>query len=217
MPSSLITPILRDKKKYCLICFNEMKINNFHTLFHKDINICEKCFSLLGPIRKSVKVDGVKGEYLFTYSDLMKEKIYTLKGCGDIELAKAFLNYFKDELISRYRGYLIIPAPSETSSDQERGFNHVMEIFRVLNLSFLPLIKKKVNYKQSDLSKEERAQVINKLSISNLEKIHAKKILFVDDISTSGATLKACLSLIKKGQPKKLHFVIVAKVIDTHK
>ncbi len=142
----------------------------------------------------------------------MKEKIYTLKGCGDIELAKAFLNSFKDELISHYRNYLLIPAPSDDQDDQERGFNHVIEIFKVLNLKILPIIKKKTNYKQSDLSKEERMKVINKLEITNLEKIHNKKILFVDDISTTGATLKACLTLIKRGQPKRLHFLIVAKV-----
>ena len=100
MPSSLITPILQDKKSYCLMCFNEIKIDNLHALLHPDINICDRCLTLLAPVRKSEKIDGVKGEYLFTYSEYMKEKIYTLKGCGDIELAKSFLSYFKDELIS---------------------------------------------------------------------------------------------------------------------
>lgn len=217
MSSSLITPILQDKKSYCLMCFNEIKIDNLHALLHPDINICEHCLSLLSPIRKSEKIDGISGEYLFTYSDYMKEKIYTLKGCGDIELAKAFLNYFKDELIRKYRGYILVPAPSSEIDNQERGFNHVIEIFKVLNLPILPIIKKKTNYKQSDLSKEDRNKVINKLDITNLEKIHNKKVLFVDDISTTGSTLKACLSLIKRGQPKRLHFLIVAKVQNYEK
>ena len=131
MPSSLITPILQDKKSYCLMCFNEIKIDNLHALLHPDINICDKCLSLLSPIRKTEKINGIKGEYLFTYSEYMKEKIYTLKGCGDIELAKSFLNYFKDELISKYRGYILVPAPSSESDNKERGFNHVEEIFKV--------------------------------------------------------------------------------------
>lgn len=217
MPSSLITPILQDKKSYCLMCFNEIKVDNLHALLHPDINICDKCLTLLSPIRKEEKINGVKGEYLFTYSDYMKEKIYTLKGCGDIELAKSFLSYFKDELISRYRGYILVPAPSSEFDDKERGFNHAIEIFKVLKLNILPIIKKKTNYKQSDLNKEERNQVINKLEITNLEKIHNKKVLFVDDISTTGSTLKACLSLLKKGQPKRLHFLIVAKVKNNEK
>lgn len=217
MPSNLITPILQDKKSYCLMCFNEIKIDNLHALLHPDINICDKCLTLLSPIRKEEKINGIKGEYLFTYSDYMKEKIYTLKGCGDIELAKSFLSYFKDELISRYRGYILVPAPSNELDDKERGFNHVIEIFKVLNLNILPIIKKKTNYKQSDLNKDERNKVINKLEITNLEKIHNKKVLFVDDISTTGSTLKACLSLLKKAQPKKLHFLIVAKVKNNEK
>ncbi len=199
------------------MCFNEIKIDNLHALLHPDINICDRCLTLLSPIRKSEKINGVSGEYLFTYSDYMKEKIYTLKGCGDIELAKAFLNYFKDELISKYRGYILVPAPSDERDNQERGFNHAIEIFKTLNLPILPIIKKKINYKQSDLNKEERNKVINRLEISNLEKIHNKKVLFVDDISTTGATLKASLSLIKKGQPKRLHFLIVAKVANYEK
>ncbi len=217
MKSSLITPIFREEKKYCLICFNEIKNDNLHTLIHKDINICNQCLSLLSPIRRNEKINGVVGEYLFTYSDLMKEKIYALKGCGDIELARSFLSYFKNELIFKYQGYIIIPSPSVDIDDEKRGFNHVIEIFKVLNLPFLSLLKKKVNYKQSDLNKEEREKVINKLEIVNGEKIHNKKILFVDDISTTGSTLKACLTLIKKYHPKRLHFLILAKVENSAK
>ena len=87
----------------------------------------------------------------------------------------------------------------------------------MLNLEILPIIKKKTNYKQSDLNKDERNKVIDKLEISNLEKIHNKKVLFVDDISTTGSTLKACLTLIKKAEPKRLHFLIVAKVKNNEK
>ena len=130
---------------------------------------------------------------------------------------KDFLNYFKDELISKYRGYILVPAPSSELDNKERGFNHVIEIFKVLNLDILPIIKKKTNYKQSDLNKDERSKVIDKLEISNLEKIHNKKVLFVDDISTTGSTLKACLTLIKRGAPKRLHFLIVAKVKNNEK
>lgn len=212
MPYNLITVISRDKSYYCFMCFKTLRMNNFHELFHKNINICPDCFNALGPIRKEEKINGIKGEYLFSYSNLMREKIYTLKGCGDIELAKSFINYFLFELKIKYRGYYLIAAPSDEASDKERGFNHVVEIFKPLGLPFLNLIHKKNNYKQSDLDKNERMQVINKLMISEISEIKGKKILFVDDISTTGSTLKACLSLIKKGQPSHLCFLIVAKV-----
>lgn len=216
MPLNLITHFLSDDKHFCLMCFAPLKDNNLHTLLNKNIYLCDKCFNNLGPILKEEKINGIKGTFLFEYSPLMKEKIYTLKGCGDIELAKCFLNYFINDLRKKYKGYYLVCAPSNESMDTQRGFNHVKEIFKEMKLNYLDVLYKKVNYKQSDLNKEERLKVKNKLDIKDFSLIKNKKILFVDDTSTSGATLSASLELIKKGQPKKLNFLVVAKVINLY-
>lgn len=195
------------------MCFNELNNNNFHELIHSEINICPKCLKELNPKRTSIKVNGIKGEYLFTYSDKMREKIYTLKGCGDIELAKVFLNYFKRELKGLYHGYYLVSVPSDKESDSKRGFNHVIEIYKCLNLPFLNVIQKRFTYKQSDLDKKEREMVKNKLMIANPDILYHKKILLVDDVMTTGSTIKACLDLLKQCKPKKLRFMVIAKVL----
>jgi len=210
MKSTKIIPSYNDK--YCLVCFNKLKINNLHELVHNNIYICQKCLDDFSPKLIEGKVDGIKGLYIYTYNDKIKEKIYTLKGCGDIELAKTFLNYYLFELKLRYKGYIIVPSPSNEESNNDRGFNHVIEIFKPLKLPIISCIYKTVNFKQSDLSKIDREKVIKKLAIKDENKLTGKKVLFVDDISTSGSTLKACLKLIKKGRPRKLNFLIVAKV-----
>lgn len=204
------TPSYKDK--YCLVCFNKLKINNLHEFIHNNIYICEKCLNEFSPKLIEEKVDGIKGLYLYTYNDKIKEKIYTLKGCGDIELAKAFLTYYLFELKIRYKGYVIVPSPSNIEANNIRGFNHVNEIFKLLDLPIINCIYKTVTFKQSDLSRKERENVINKLAIKDENKLNNKKVLFVDDISTSGSTLKACIKLIKKGRPRKINFLIVAKV-----
>ncbi len=212
MPLNLITHFLQNQKQYCKVCFEEIKINNFHSLLDKNISICDKCLYELSPHFQEEKINGVKGYYLYTYNDAIREKIFTLKGCGDIELSSIFLSYFTLELKSKFHGYSLIPSPSDLSSDKLRGFNHVMEIFKSLKLPILPLIYKNKEFKQSDRNKASRGLVKYDLDIKEIDKIHNKKILFVDDISTTGETLKASLELIKKGKPKKLNFLIIAKV-----
>jgi len=212
MPLNLITHFLQNDKRYCKVCFSEIKINNFHSLLDKNISICDKCLEELSPFKAQETINGVKGYYLFKYNDVIREKIFTLKGCGDIELSSIFLSYFIYELKIKFKGYYIIPSPSDITSDSKRGFNHVQEIYKSLKLPILPILYKNKEFKQSDRSKASRSLVKYDLDIKNIEKIKNKKILFVDDISTTGETLKASLDLIKKGKPKKLNFLIIAKV-----
>ncbi|MCQ2753262.1 MAG: hypothetical protein MJ206_03315 [Bacilli bacterium] len=198
--------------RFCKACFAPIKINSLHALLDPSLCLCDRCLKTLAPKIITAKVDGVKGMYLFPYNEAIKEKIYTLKGCGDIELANIFLTYYRHDLKNRFRGYIIVRAPSSIEADQTREFNHVEEIFKSLGLPILNLIKKRIAFKQSDLNRAEREQVGEKLMVEDIEKIYHKKVLFVDDISTSGSTLKACLALIKKGQPRRIRFLVVAKV-----
>lgn len=198
--------------RFCKACFAPLKLDSLHALIHPDLCLCSRCLKALMPTFKEDKVNGIKGVYLFDYNNTVKEKIYTLKGCADIELAPIFLTYYQAYFKMKYRGYVIVPSPSSESDNRKRSFNHVEEIFKILKLPVLNIIHKKYEFKQSDLSKEERALIKDKLIITDLKKIYHRKVLFVDDISTTGSTLKTCLSLIKKGQPRKLHFLVVAKV-----
>jgi predicted amidophosphoribosyltransferase len=137
--------------------------------------------------------------------------IYTLKGCYDIELAEVFLNRFLLELKIMYFGYVIVPLPSNLDEDERRGFNHVEQVFSYLKLPIYHLLYKKIHFKQSDLSLHQREEIINKIGYEHLELIKGKKVLIVDDISTSGNSLKAAIALIKKGNPKCVKVLVLAK------
>jgi len=204
-----ITPISQ-----CKICFSDLRENNIHEFLFKDINICPRCLEELDPKIKEIKINNIKGIYLYLYNDKIREKIYTLKGCGDIELATTFINYFLFELKLKYKDYIIVPSPSDENSNNIRGFNHVEEIFKPLKLNMIKCLYKTKEFKQADLSRKEREKVSNFIAIKDSHLLRNKKVLFVDDIFTTGSTLKACLNLIKKSHPKKLNFLVIAKVID---
>lgn len=195
----------------CRACFNEIKIDSFHSLFNLKTYVCSKCLKEMNPYFKNFKVDGINALALYRYHNLIKEKIYLLKGCNDIELAPIFLTPYKFELETKYRGFIMIPAPSFEEDNIKRGFNHVEEIFKNLNLKVVKAISKIDKVKQSDLNFSERRKIKNHYKIDENIDLKNKKILIVDDICTTGSTLKSMISLIKIKEPKKIEILVIAK------
>ena len=110
----------------------------------------------------------------------------------------------------------MIPAPSSKQSDQERGFNHVDEMFSILNLKVVKCIHKTAQVKQADLTTKERQQISKHLVIDDVD-LTNKKVLLVDDVFTTGSTIKAMIKLAKNKGAKKIKVLVMSKTIDLEK
>ena len=115
-----------------------------------------------------------------------------------------------------FKGYEIIPAPSSKSSDKERGFNHVEEMFKNLHLKMNKCIHKTKQRKQADLTTKEREKIGQYLKIDNVD-LTRKKILLVDDVFTTGSTIKSMIKLVKEKGAKKIKVLLMSKTIDLEK
>ncbi|MFA5421616.1 MAG: phosphoribosyltransferase family protein [Bacilli bacterium] len=151
---------------------------------------------------------------LYRYNDFLQSALFKLKGCGDIDIAPSFLNYHLHYLRSKYRKHLLIPAPSFQEHDEQRGFNHVEEIFKIIKLPIVSAIIKISPRKQTDLNPDERSKIGEILKWRDGVNIQDEQILLVDDVMTTGATIKACLKLIKKHQPKSIDVLVLSKARD---
>ena len=107
----------------------------------------------------------------------------------------------------------MIPAPSYEKSDEERGFNHVEEIFSVLNLKIVKCIHKTKQVKQADLTTKEREQIGSVLTIDDIS-LKGKKVLLVDDVFTTGSTIKAMIKLVREKGAKNIKVLLMSKTID---
>lgn len=154
---------------------------------------------------------------VYDYNETIKKLIYVYKGCYDYELKDIFLSRFIPYLKIKYEGYVIVPVPSYKIDDEKRGFNHVMEIAKNLNLPIENLLRKKNKIKQSSLTYKDRLKSDNNFELTNEEKLKNKKILIIDDVFTSGATIYHAISLIKKLDPKKIKVLVISKTIDLEK
>ena len=199
--------------KICKLCFKEYKDYSLNSLFRKDISLCPECQKKLEPKFIRFKVDGVDGTAIYEYNEDLKGLIYQFKGCYDFELKDIFFERFKHELKLHFYDYLAVPVPSYKDDDIVREFNHVEEAFESLNIRFLKLIEKTERVKQSDRHQKERENIGDFLRISKDENLKGKKILLVDDIFTTGSTIKACLKLLKSLNPKKIKVLVLCKVV----
>lgn len=146
----------------------------------------------------------------------MQEVLYQFKGCGDYELYSVFLEYYLPYLNYKFKGYEIIPAPSSKKNDEERGFNHVEEIFKNMHLKINKCIHKTKQVKQADLTTKQREKIGNYLVIDDVDLRH-KKILLVDDVYTTGSTIKSMIELVREKGAKKIKVLLVSKTIDLEK
>ena len=201
------------KTPICKICFKKIEENSFHYLLTKNPTICHDCLLLFEPKLNKFLIDDIKAINIYFYNDKIKELLYQFKGCKDYELKTTFLEYYKTYLDLKFFGYVMIPAPSFADSDKERGFNHVEEIFKSLNLKMLPCIHKTKKIKQADLSQEERLNIEKILVIDDID-LTGKKILIVDDVYTTGSTIKSMIKLIKQKNPKTIKVLVMSKTID---
>jgi ComF family protein len=192
----------------CLVCssFVESSLNN---LVSSNTSICQTCFAKMQPIIKRVKIGGVKGMLLYSYNEFTRSLILQIKANYDLELAKFILAPLKTLLKESYTKYTLVPIPSTKSSNKVRGFNHVEAMFSNLGLPILNLFEKVGNYKQANTKFEDRYQVNEKIKLVKDVDIPTK-VVVIDDIITSGSSLKTVIAILRNTGVKKLTFVILA-------
>ena len=198
--------------KVCKLCFKPIDDNSINSLLNNSYSLCFECYKKLEPQFINFKVDGYSALAVYAYDDELKSLIYQFKGCYDYELKDIFLDRFKTGLKFYFYDYVAVPVPSFIDDDKVREFNHVKEAFSNLKIPILNIIEKVKRVKQSDRHAEERKNIGEYLRLNSRDSLKGKKIVLVDDIYTTGSTIKACLKLIKQLNPKQIKILVLCKV-----
>ena len=115
-------------------------------------------------------------------------------------------------------GFFLIPVPLHKKRLKWRGFNQAEEIASELSAFLkIPLIsnvllKTKETKPQVELTAENRKENIKEVFIcQNQDSIKNKKILLVDDVFTTGATMEECASLLRQAGAKEVWGIAAAR------
>ncbi|WP_335871557.1 ComF family protein [Bacillus sp. 2205SS5-2] len=131
---------------------------------------------------------------IFLYNESMKNYLAQYKYRGDYELSCFFRPLMKKKIAS-FSYDELVPIPVSSQRLYERGFNQVEGMLE--DLKYSSLLTRKTSEKQSKKTKQERMSIENPFLVERGLSIAGKKIVLVDDIYTTGSTLRQAAKVLK--------------------
>ena len=139
-------------------------------------------------------------------------KYYGCREYGDF-YAKAMYRYAKMEL-REWKPDLIVPVPVHRSKERMRGFNQAAYLAeRISRYTGIPadmgLVQKNIKTKsQKKLNALQRRKNLEKAFCVTGD-VRGKDILVIDDVYTTGSTIDAMASCLKKKGAENVYFLTV--------
>ncbi len=199
------------KKQVCKVCFKEFCASSFQILLGNS-DICDECYDSFPKIFETEYVDGVRVNSIYEYKSPLDSLIYQYKELLDIELSNVFLSRIKFYLKCKFYNYNLVLLPSSENAIKKRGFNHLYEIFKNLDLPIIEnLLYKSNDSTQKELNYLSRMTHRGFINMNNNIDIKNKNILLVDDVFSTGATLKEAIKLVKNREPCRIKALILCR------
>ena len=181
----------------CLVCFKSVieGLDLFELLVYDDV-LCGHCRKKLVKLNRYYDVNGLNVFAFYRYNKVLEKWMYQFKENKDETLGKCFIYNLKNRIEREYRGYVLVMVPSSIEKTLERGFHALSTLFRSINLERRDCLIKD-NIKQSKLNRFERYEIKESIHCVDSTIRLCPKILLVDDVCTTGSSLRACYDLIK--------------------
>ena len=213
----LILDIIYPKR--CVVCGALLGINN-------SVNLCSTCNKIV----KTTK--GIKVKDLSVKTTKSLDKIDSLYSIFEYKQAKNGIQHFKFDgcknngillgdimfIVTARENFgvfankdILIPVPIHDKKYRQRGFNQAEILAERISLrgdipvSSDNLVRVLNTTPQSEFDKQARKDnVKNAFVVKNKEMIEGKRILLVDDIDTTGATINECARALLQAGAKKV-------------
>lgn len=192
---------------------------------------CSRCGSVLGQYSVTSEVKGCafcRSEHLYHdsltaiayYDGAIKVLIHKYKYERQRFLYKAIGDFLRTnkKLAELMREIdIVVPVPLYWRKKLQRGFNQSELIAREIHRAFLTpfsvnnLIRIKNTTSQTRLSKNKRYSNVQKaFFVKNPAIMKGKRVLLVDDVLTTGLTMRECAKKLKETGAKSIHLLVFA-------
>ena len=180
---------------------------------YKEAQICANCLKKAPAYHRALSV--------LKYNEASKTLILPFKHADAIELTPLLIQWMSNcgkTLISDCD--YIIPVPLHIKRLFKRKYNQAALLAKGLSKihhkEYLPSVLTRVRYTeiQGHMNPKQRRQNIkNAFQIKNADKIKGKKILLIDDVMTTGATVNECTKVLLKAGANQVDILTFARVI----
>lgn len=191
----------------CTMCLKQLESNENY--------LCKDCIDYLKD-NSSVKNKG-NFYYIYYYNEKIRKLIgdYKLKNRKGLSIIMSDILKEKiSDIILKNHIDVVIPVPISKKRQLERGFNQVEEILICSNIKFYKIFRiKETDHMYNLKSKEDREENIKEVFKVDID-LNNKSILVVDDILTTGATVKEIVKEIRKTYRVKKIYVFTISVVN---
>ncbi|VAX26377.1 Competence protein F homolog, phosphoribosyltransferase domain; protein YhgH required for utilization of DNA as sole source of carbon and energy [hydrothermal vent metagenome] len=171
-------------------------------------------------------IDDYTSLYIFEEGKVLQYLIHALKYDKKFKigifLGEKFANN-KIDILKSWKADFIIPVPLFNLRRIERGYNQSFYIAKGLSREMKIPIKNtfvkrtKNTVSQTTLNFEERKENLNQAFIlREKEKVRSKKVIIVDDVITTGATVSEIAKILKENGAEKVFAISIATPPFSH-
>jgi competence protein ComFC len=147
---------------------------------------------------------------LYRYTDFMKEVVAKFKFRGDYVLAVIFAEDIQ-QVLQDFQYDYIAPIPLSEERLYERGFNQAEALITAAGFEPTHLLSRVHSAKQSKKSRSERIHIEQVFKMAEGMEIEGKIILLIDDIYTTGSTLRHAAKILKENGAAKVYSFTLAR------
>ncbi|MFD1031229.1 ComF family protein [Metaplanococcus flavidus] len=215
----------------CYLCGNKLELNpSWRDLFFLDKleTICRGCREAFEPIIAGCRICGAGGselcsecsrwettefgglidfgKTLYTYNPAMKEYLHQFKFLQDAILSEVFA----EELAVAIKKTIavVVPIPMNPLKLKVRTFAQVDTMLQAGGVGFLHLLHKNEEV-QGEKTREERLETRGLFTLNGTPV--PKKVVLVDDMYTTGTTLRLAAKLLKEAGAEEVGFVALIR------
>jgi ComF family protein len=152
------------------------------------------------------------------YEGTLREIIHALKYSGRHSLARQLASLMRArgvDVLADADG--VVPVPLHWRRKHHRGFNQARMLARHLGAPVIDaLFRRQHTRPQVELAADSRhSNVANAFALRrwHRERIAGMRLVIVDDVSTTGATLEACARVLKAGGASEVYALTAARVV----
>ncbi|TCP26024.1 competence protein ComFC [Scopulibacillus darangshiensis] len=195
----------------CMICGRDLRLLDERYVENR---MCSDCVRWEKDGWKDVLQ---KNRSPFLYNEFMKEVMTAFKFRSDAILAQGFKETLQQYYRIHFPDSVIVPIPLSHERLNDRGFNQSEHLACLLEKPIQPVLVRRLHEeKQSKKSRKERVMPRSnpfevKADEEIKERLEGQSVLLIDDIYTTGATLRLASKALQPLKPKSVSALTLAR------